>query len=168
MPTKAFSAACARIALSTEAWRLPVAAAAIWTSANSSKADKERPIPFGTLPRDRDIQPDQRLASPRQHGHNTTYIVPPATAGSGLKLGSGQEHGAFGVEIERNNMDFIVGSSATGHLRLDAEIDGQRKAVIIVGMLADQLHPARSGRYGAPLDAARGRRRRDARGSPTR
>ena len=138
-PTHLFSALCPSFAIvAASQGRLPTAANAR-AVAISSAAEEERPAPSGTSPASTPSQPESLWpASARLQAVPLRYSSQPSLV-------------CF-RSIEGKFLGFVVIDGMHDHLAVVARlqgdphgaIDGQRQheTVVVVGMLADQIHPA--------------------------
>ncbi len=113
--------------------------------ATSSAADELKPAPRGTVPRNTTSTPDLDTAALRQLVHHAQHVGQPP----GVRVVDGL------VEVDLSSLAEVGGDDANlpigappGH-HLDVPIDGrgQHEAVVVVGVLADQIDPPRRPRH---------------------
>ena len=116
----------------------PATASRASASAASSAADEERPEPCSRSPSIGQPGGPQREAGGAQLGHHAAREGAPARG----PFRRGQRERVLLAEVERANLDLVAGERLGGDRDAALDRERQREAVVVVGVLADQVHAA--------------------------
>ena len=104
--------------------------------ATSSAAEEDRPEPRGTVPLISQARADEREAGALQLGDDAAHERAPAARGGG---GSDSAKLVVLAEIERRARRSRAAAAPRAHGHALADRERQREAVVVVGVLADQV-----------------------------